>query len=441
LRQIYNTIRPQASLSSAWLVTGGWWGMGPMDVRARNNVSVIGREGRPVVEFGALLDDNPEDLYENAPCGYLSTLLDGRIAKINATLLGWLGYAREELVRQRRFVDLLSVGGRLYHETHFAPLLRMQGELGGVALEMVAADGRRLPVLVTSVLKRGADGEPLLIRTTVFDATDRRTYERELVRARNEATRERDRARHLAATLQRSLLPPALPRVPGMQVAAHYHHASPDEVGGDFYDVFQLARDRWAFFLGDVCGKGAGAAAVTSLTRYTLRSAAVYNSDPVAVLSNLNSVLHQEFDFDDPRFTTVIFGELTPQPQGCTIELASGGHPPALLLRADGTVGYQHIRGGQLVGILPAPRFAATTVHMGPGDTLLLYTDGLTEARTGRASARYDEEALEGFAANLAPITAPALIDAVAGLFAEFGDGLEDDAAVLALGVQIAPPS
>jgi sigma-B regulation protein RsbU (phosphoserine phosphatase) len=394
--------------------------------------------------FSALLEDSAEDLYEHAPCGYLSTLLDGLIAKINSTLLGWLGYTRQDLVGRRRFTDLLSVGGRLYHETHFAPLLRMQGELGGIALELVAADGRRLPVLVTSLVKRGGDGQPLLIRTTVFDASDRRTYERELLRARDEATRERDRASHLAATLQRSLLPPALPQVPGMQAAAHYHHASPDQVGGDFYDLFPLSRDRWAFFLGDVCGKGPTAAAVTSLTRYTLRSAAVYDPDPVAVLHNLNSVLRQEFSFEDPRFTTVIFGVLTLQQRGCTIELASGGHPPALLLRADGTADYQHIRGGQLVGILADAHFGATTVQLRPGDTLLLYTDGLTEARTGVANARYDEEALQEFATDLAPTTAPALVDAVVALFAEFGAGLEDDAAALALSVPdqfTAPPT
>ena len=93
--------------------------------------------------FSSLLEDSAEDLYENAPCGYLSTLLDGRIAKVNTTLLGWLGYTREELVGRRRFSDLLTVGGKLYHETHFAPLLRMQGEVGGVALELRAAGRHR----------------------------------------------------------------------------------------------------------------------------------------------------------------------------------------------------------------------------------------------------------------------------------------------------------
>ena len=80
----------------------------------------------------------PRTSYENAPCGHLSTLPDGTIAKINATLLGWLGYTRDELVGRRRFTDLLTVGGRIYHETHFAPLLQMQGEVGGMALEHAA---------------------------------------------------------------------------------------------------------------------------------------------------------------------------------------------------------------------------------------------------------------------------------------------------------------
>ena len=111
--------------------------------------------GCPDARFSALLEDSVEDLYEHAPCGYLSTLLDGTIAKINATLLGWLGLQRDDVVGVRRFADLLTVGGRLYHETHFAPLLQMQGEINGVALELATADGGRLPVLVTSTLKTG----------------------------------------------------------------------------------------------------------------------------------------------------------------------------------------------------------------------------------------------------------------------------------------------
>jgi sigma-B regulation protein RsbU (phosphoserine phosphatase) len=389
--------------------------------------------------FSALLEDSAEDLYERAPCGYLSTLLDGTIAKINTTLLDWLGYRRGDLVGHQTFSDLLTVGGRLYHETHFAPLLRMQGEVSGIALELKTADGSRLPVLVTSTVKTGSDGQPLLIRTTVFDARDRRAYETELLRARQEAEREREELKRLNATLQQTLLPPALVNVPGLDVAAHYHIASTDKVGGDFYDLFPLAAGTWGLFLGDVCGKGAAAAAVTSLARYTLRAAAVYNPDPAAVLSNLNTVLNHEYNGDDPRFCTVIFGLLTPDVDrgGFRVTLASGGHPPALLMRADGSADYLPTPGGQLIGVLPDACIATTTVRLDPGDTLLLHTDGLTEAHTTRITDgdRYGDDALLDFAQVLAPTTASDAIAAVRDLLDTFGAGVDDDTAVLAISV------
>ncbi|NUT46918.1 MAG: SpoIIE family protein phosphatase [Saccharothrix sp.] len=379
----------------------------------------------------AAAEDSVDDLYENAPCGFLSTTPDGLIAKVNGTLLRWLGYEREQLVGRRRFVDLLSVGGRLYHETHFAPLLRMQGGVSEVALELVAADGARLPVLVNAAVKADADGRPLLVRTTVFDATDRRAYERELLGARQRAERERDEIRRLATTLQRTLLPPVLPDVPGVETATHYHHASPFEVGGDFYDLFPLADGRWGVFLGDVCGKGASAAAVTSLTRYTLRSAAVYDPDPVAVLTNLNTVLNQE---SRARFCTVAFGVLTVGDRSCTLTLAAGGHPPGLLLRADGSIECAEMPGGQLIGILPDARIATTTVHLGPGDTFLLYTDGVIEARTG-PDTRYSEEELLEHVRTLSPTTAAGAVAGIVALLDRLGEGVEDDTAVLAIGV------
>ncbi|MGW6062046.1 SpoIIE family protein phosphatase [Streptomyces sp. NPDC055189] len=395
--------------------------------------------GHDQAAFSALLEDSVEDLYEHAPCGYLSTLLDGTIAKINATLLDWLGYARDDLVGRRTFADLLTVGGRLYHETHFGPLLRMQGEVSGIALELKAADGGRLPVLVTSTVKNGSDGQPLLIRTTVFDAGDRRAYETELLRARQEAEREREELKRLNAVLQQTLLPPALVSVPGLAVDAHYHIASTDMVGGDFYDLFPLTAGTWGLFLGDVCGKGAAAAAVTSLARYTLRAAAVYDPDPAAVLSNLNTVLNHEYNGDDPRFCTVIFGLLTPDTAqgGFRITLASGGHPPALLMRADGSAEYLPTSGGQLIGVLPDAHIATTTVRLTAGDTLVLHTDGLTEAHTASNSDddRYGDEALLGFARALAPTTASGAVAAIRDLLDTFGTGVDDDTAVLAISV------
>ncbi|MFJ5636548.1 PP2C family protein-serine/threonine phosphatase [Streptomyces goshikiensis] len=401
--------------------------------------------------FAALLEDSTEELYECAPCGYLSTLMDGTIAKINQTLLDWLGLEREAVVGRMRFTDLLTMGGKLYHETHFAPLLRMQGELGGVALEIRKADGVRMPVLVSSVIKHGAMGEPLLIRTTFFDARDRRAYEEELLRARKAAEEahrhaEADRARlqDALAALQSSLLPDTLPPIPGMETAAHYRTASPDRLGGDFYDVFPIDATRFAFFLGDVCGKGPQAAAVTSLTRYTLRAAALHDPDPVSALSTLNRVLHERYSGGDPRYCTAIFGTLEPGPGTgqVTVRLASGGHPPALVLRADGTAGFLPTPGGLLIGILPNAPFAPATTTLGPGDTLLLYTDGLTEARTGEGrSALYGDEALHAFATDHAGRPPSAVMEALTGLLDGFGDGLDDDTALLALGVPAAHPT
>lgn len=138
----------------------------------------------------------------------------------------------------------------------------------------------------------------------------------------------RTAAERLARTLQRTLLPPALPQVPGLRAAAAYHAASADEVGGDFYDLFPLDDGRWAFFLGDVCGRGAEAAALTSLTRYTLRAAAIYGPDPCAVLANLDTVLKGEYPGTDPRHCTAVFGVLgRTEDSSFTLTLAGGGHP------------------------------------------------------------------------------------------------------------------
>ncbi|MDN3261271.1 SpoIIE family protein phosphatase [Streptomyces sp. CSDS2] len=410
--------------------------------------------------FAALLEDSAEELYERAPCGYLSTLMDGTIAKINATLLDWLGADREAVVGRKRFTDLLTVGGRLYHETHFAPLLRMQGEINGIALELKRTGGGRMPVLASSVIKYGDTGKPLLIRTTVFDARDRRTYEEELLRRRQaaeEARRQAEEARQQAeearqqaeadrarlqdalAVLQQSLLPDSLPDVPGVETAAYYHTAHPARLGGDFYDVFRIDGERFGFFIGDVCGKGPQAAALTSLTRYTLRAAAMHDPDPVAALTTLNKVLHERYaGSGDPRYCTAVFGTLEPDSATgrVAVHLASGGHPPAVTVRADGTADFLPTPGGLLVGILPSAPFTAATTVLAPGDLLLLYTDGITEARTGEdRTGLYGDEALLACVAGHAGEPPSAVIRALTGVLRGFGDGLDDDTALLALGV------
>src|SRR5215210_7004472 len=143
---------------------------------AGQTVARLSREG--------LLDESAEELYENATAGLMSTLLDGTIVKVNATLLRWTRYERDELVEQKRLHDLLAPGARIYYETHYAPLLLMQGGVREIAVELARSDGTRLPVLMNSVVVRDEVGEPRVVRTSIFDATERRRYEQELLRAR-----------------------------------------------------------------------------------------------------------------------------------------------------------------------------------------------------------------------------------------------------------------
>ncbi|MEV6846268.1 SpoIIE family protein phosphatase [Actinoplanes sp. NPDC051411] len=379
------------------------------------------------------MDDSADDLFEHAPCGNLTSRPDGTIVKVNATLLDWLGFTRDELVGRRRLGDLLTVGARLYYETHLAPLLAMQGEISGISLDLRTKDGGTFPVLVSSIVRTGGDGRPDVVRTIVFDGRDRRAYEQELLHARRVAENEGGRLRHLVADLQRSLLPSVLQTPPGLEVAAHYRMASVDEVGGDFYDLFRLNDGRWGFFLGDVSGKGVDAAAVTALARYTLRAAAVYDPDPAAVLNNLNQVLYQEYR-QDARYCTVVFGILTLEDDGFSAVVASGGHPEPLLLRADGTAG-RHPTKGRLVGVFPSSTYTNTVLTARRGDTLVLYTDGVTEARTGIGRQRFGVEAVTAFANDLSPAGAASTVDAFVDLLDGFAAGLEDDTAVMAIGV------
>jgi PAS domain S-box-containing protein len=134
----------------------------------------------------ALSYDELEDLFENAPCGYLSADASGRIFNANATFCSWTGFGSADLTG-RKFQELLNIAGRIYYETHFAPLLRMQGFFNEVALDIICADGKSLPTLINAVEKRDANGNPLFVRITVFNATDRRRFERELLDARNKA--------------------------------------------------------------------------------------------------------------------------------------------------------------------------------------------------------------------------------------------------------------
>jgi PAS domain S-box-containing protein len=156
----------------------------------------------------ALLEESAEELYEHAPCGYLSTLPDGTIVRVNNTFVEWVGVSRDTLMAATKFQTLLTIGSRIYYETHYAPLLRMQGFANEIALEVVRDDGHVVPVLVNSRQKREPDGTPLFNRITLFDSTDRRRYERELLLARRKAEQIAQDKAHLLAMLSHDIRNP-----------------------------------------------------------------------------------------------------------------------------------------------------------------------------------------------------------------------------------------
>lgn len=150
-----------------------------------------------------VLEESIEDLYERAPCGYVSTFLDGGIVRANATFWEWTGYDRSELASGRKLQDLLTPGSRIFHETHLAALLRVSGEVREIAAEIRRADGSRLPILFNAV-SRDVDspaGITTLIRFTLLDASERRSYERELLEAKREAEAALARVRQLEILL------------------------------------------------------------------------------------------------------------------------------------------------------------------------------------------------------------------------------------------------
>ena len=379
--------------------------------------------------YSALADDDPAELYDNAPCAYLSTRPDGTIIKVNATFLAWTGYDRDALVRKRRFQDLLAPGDRIFYETHAAPMLHMQGALREIAVELIGVSGARVPMLINAVLKRDDDGQPLVIRTVMFDATERLAYERELRDARRRAEESEAQARTLAETLQKSFLPTDILTVPGLDVGGAYRPAGDgSEVGGDFYDVFRTGPQTCGIVLGDVCGKGATAAVVTALARYTVRADALHVASPAAVLAGLHEAM---VSYYPETFCTALFVLVDHSPEGHRLTVAAGGHPLPLRRRADGRTGTIG-RPGRLLGMARTSNISESTAVLRAGDTVVLYTDGVTEGRHDRSffGEAGIAEVLDASAGLSAQGVADALVTAV---LAFQGGSARDDIAVVVL--------
>ncbi|MEA2352562.1 MAG: hypothetical protein QOJ14_976 [Thermoleophilaceae bacterium] len=246
-----------------------------------------------------------------------------------------------------------------------------------------------------------------------------------------------ERAR-IAHTLQTELLPSDLPEIPFVDVAVRYRAAGElNEVGGDFYDIFPSAVEgEWMVVIGDVSGKGAEAAAVTALARYTLHAAALESSDPSELLRKLNAALLAQRRGRD--FCTACVARVTPSDEVTRICFAIAGHPPPVVLRADGRTELPG-EAGTLLGIFDDPEIYDCEVDLEQGDTILLYTDGVIEA--GRPVALLGEEGLAEALSAARPATAAEAVDLAESVAIEAQDGpVRDDIALVAIrtGVPVA---
>lgn len=241
---------------------------------------------------------------------------------------------------------------------------------------------------------------------------------------------------HIARTLQETLLPPSLPAMPGMEVAARYRAAREgSEVGGDFYDVFETVEGGWVLVIGDVCGKGPEAAAVTGLARYTLRATALQQRRPSKALAVLNETILRELA--DGRFCTVCYALVRPGDQGVRLTTSSAGHPLPIVVRADGTV--ESIgRPGVILGVFDDIELSDHSVELCPGDSLVLYTDGVTERFS--AGEVFGSSRLAEILAASARFSAESIADSIHRAVVEFGsEAPRDDLALVVLRVRDAP--
>ncbi|HUA70751.1 MAG TPA: SpoIIE family protein phosphatase [Solirubrobacteraceae bacterium] len=234
------------------------------------------------------------------------------------------------------------------------------------------------------------------------------------------------RSDHVARTLQQSLLPDVIPDLPSCELAVRFAPAGEgDLVGGDFYDVFAVGEDHWAIVIGDVCGKGAHAAAVTAMARWTLRSFAGSPRPPVAVLRSLNeAMLRQGLG---GRFITLAYALLSPRDGEAHVTVACAGHPPPIFVSDDGEPARLGAH-GDLLGIWPEIRLEQVELRLAAGESLVLYTDGVTDQ--GPGTERSPEHALREL--NAEP-SAAALADALRAEAGRSGPVPRDDVAVVAL--------
>ncbi len=324
-------------------------------------------------------------------------------------------------------------------------------DVSGPILQDRAVSAEQLEVL-RELEPRSAMSVPLLARgrilgaiTLVSSGPEPRYDEEDLLLAENLAYRcalavdnarlYRDRS-EIARILQRSLLPPHLPEPPGVEVGAEYLPVGEaNEVGGDFYDLINTVEDGWVVVIGDARGKGAEAAAVTALVRYTIRAVTLKVDRPSEVLAALNEAMLQQLPED--RFCTVACVRLEPEDgsPGVGLDVSRAGHPPPLVVRPDGSVEEVGCS-GRVLGVFPDAELQDTPLRLMPGEALVLYTDGVTEARSPDGEF-FGEERLRALLRSCAGLEAGAFASRIKGVVLEFQEGYpRDDLAIVVLRVR-----
>jgi serine phosphatase RsbU (regulator of sigma subunit) len=251
-----------------------------------------------------------------------------------------------------------------------------------------------------------------------------------------------DRARlyeeraYVARTLQAGLLPRELPAIPGLDLAVRYRPVGDgSELGGDFYDVFALEHGEWLVAVGDACGKGTQSAVLSGVMRSTIRALAVRDSAPSEILRGVNGALLRE---GENALATAACGTLdvAADGSGVAVRLSAGGHPPPLVLRAGGAVEGVELA-GPMLGVIPHSTMPEAAVTLAPGDLLLLYTDGIIDARDG--AGIFGEPRLRDALAAAAGQDAAGTVASIDAAVRAFAPGPpRDDKALLALRV---PPA
>lgn len=347
----------------------------------------------------------------------------GRITGFNSAAVSVFGHERDAVLGQQLADVIIPPEERERHRLGLdAYLATGEGRIIGRRIEVEAlhADGSRFPIELTVV---ASDEEPPTFTGRMRNLSEQKTAERALLASR-------ERLAHVARTLQQSLLPAQLPSIPGASLAAIYRPAGEgNDVGGDFYDVFSLGDGCWAMVLGDVCGKGPEAASLTALVRYTLRAALVAGNQPEAAVDLLNTLIANERPGD---FCTLAAIFVDPSDRSAVVLTA--GHPPVIHLTATGSI-HRIDSSGYFVGPFPTWKGETRKVALDPGDRLLAYTDGLTEARRGD-----HEFGADAFDETLGQLVGDGIGSTVARLeeaVVSYCGALRDDLAILGCQIDI----